>query len=139
MTPCSRRPEAMSENAGNEIAGDLSQPIGGATTARWPRIFGTVLLVFGTIAIYCRTLSSPLLYDDLWSIGANPSIRHLWPIGPVLDPPRELGVGGRPLLNLTFALNYAFGGTAVRGYHVVNILVHLASAVTLFALVKLTL
>jgi Flp pilus assembly protein TadD len=129
----------MPENEGNKNVRNLNQPFGDAMRARWAGFLGTALLIFGTLAIYCRTLSSPLLYDDLWSIAGNPSIHRLWPIGPVLNPPRELGVGGRPLLNLSFALNYALGGTGVRGYHVVNILIHLASALILFALVKQTL
>ncbi len=36
-------------------------------------------------------------------------------------------VGGRPVLNLSLALNYHFGDTQVWGYHFFNLLVHTAS------------
>jgi tetratricopeptide (TPR) repeat protein len=91
------------------------------------------------MAVYSRTLGVPLLLDDIGSIGENPSIRRLWPIGAAMSPPSELGVGGRPLLNLSYALNYAFGGTAVPGYHLVNLLIHVLAGWTLFDLVRRTL
>ena len=64
------------------------------------------------------------------------TIRHLWPIWPALSPPNGAAVGGRPLLNLSYALNYAIGGTAVAGYHLVNLLIHVLAAWTLFAMVR---
>ena len=48
------------------------------------------------------------------SVTENNSIAALWPLvgltepGP-LNPPAELPVSGRPLVNLTFAVNYYFG------------------------------
>lgn len=88
---------------------------------------------------YAGSFSGPLVLDDTVTIGANPSLHRLWPLGPVLAPPPEIPSSGRPLLNLTFALNYAVGGTTVRGYHVVNFLIHLAAAVALFGVVRRTL
>jgi tetratricopeptide (TPR) repeat protein len=78
----------------------------------------------------------PFLFDDLPSVLGNPSIRSLARIGQVLSPPDDAGVGGRPLLNLTFALNYAVGGTHAWGYHVFNLGVHLLAAGTLFLVVR---
>ena len=46
---------------------------------------------------------------------------------------------GRPLVNLTFAVNHALGGTNVDGYHVTNVLIHGLAAATLFGLVRRTL
>lgn len=80
-----------------------------------------------------------MLYDDLWSIAGNPSIRRLWPIWPVLNPPEYAGVGERPILNLTFALNYGLGHDSVLGYHAVNIAVHVLAACVLFGLLRHTL
>jgi tetratricopeptide (TPR) repeat protein len=97
------------------------------------------ILAAGTVAVYSCTFSVPLIYDDRFSITENPSIRHLWPIWPVLSPPADAGVGGRPLLNLSFAINYAYGGSAVLGYHLVNLLIHILASMTLFALVRRTL
>jgi tetratricopeptide (TPR) repeat protein len=67
----------------------------------------------------------------------NPTIRHLWPLSDALSPPpSQGGVTSRPLVNLSLALNYAWGGTDVRGYHVFNIAVHACSALLLFGIVR---
>jgi len=119
-------------------------PASGATTppGRSDRAAGWVsaaILAAGTLAVYWRTFSAPLLFDDLDSVANNPSIRRLWPIWPMLAPPSGAGVQGRPLLNFSYALNYACGGTSVFGYHVANLLIHLLAGWTLFLLVRRTL
>ena len=48
-------------------------------------------------------------------------------------------VSGRPVLNLSLALNYAVSGCDVRGYHVTNLAIHLAAALLLFGIVRRTL
>lgn len=98
-----------------------------------------LILAAGALAVYWQTFSVPLLFDDASSIAGNSSIHRLWPLGPVLSPPNDAGVGGRPLYNLSYALNYAFGGTAVFGYHLVNLLIHVSAGWILFALVRGTL
>ena len=42
----------------------------------------------------------------------------------------------RPVANLSFALNHRFGGLEPRGYHWVNLILHLAVGVALFALAR---
>ena len=105
----------------------------------WPRLAGGAVLAAGTLAIYGGTFAVPLLFDDITSIVENRSIHRLWPPGPVLLPPAGSGVGGRPLINLSYAVNFAFGGTGVFGYHLFNLVVHVLAAWTLFALVRRTL
>ncbi len=100
---------------------------------------GTVLAAAALLA-YANTLSSPFIFDDLTAITGNPTIRHLWPPGAALSPPVEAGgAAGRPLVNLSFALNYALGGERVEGYHALNLLIHLAAGLALFGLVRRTL
>jgi tetratricopeptide (TPR) repeat protein len=115
----------------------------GASSPAWlpdrPALLSAAILAAGTIAIYGGTLSVPMLLDDKRCILDNSTIRHLWPVGPVLTPPADAGVGGRPLLNLSFALNYAAGGTAVPGYHLINQIIHVLAGIVLFALVRRTL
>ena len=48
-------------------------------------------------------------------------------------------VGGRPFVSLTLALNWAMGGTHVRGYHAVNLAIHILAAWTLFGVIRRTL
>ena len=59
----------------------------------------------------------------------------------MLSPPDAEGqtVGGRPLLNVTLALNYAAGGTGVWGYHAFNLTIHFLAAMTLYGVVRRTL
>lgn len=83
----------------------------------------------------------PFLFDDVPSIPENPSIRSLAAIGDVLSPPRDTGrtVNGRPVLNLSFALNYALGGPAPAGYHAGNLIIHVCAALMLYGVVRRTL
>ena len=48
-------------------------------------------------------------------------------------------VTGRPLLNLSLALNYAAGGLDIRGFHAANLAIHLAAALLLFGILRRTL
>ena len=45
---------------------------------------------------------------------------------------------GRPVECLTLALNYALDGLNIRGYHAFNLMLHLASALVLFGLLRRT-
>lgn len=96
------------------------------------------IIVLAIAAAWANSLRGPFVYDDIPSLVLNPTIRHLWPPGPVFHPPAAGGmtVAGRPLLNATFALNYALGGLQPLGYHVCNVAVHLTAALLLFGLVR---
>ncbi|HEY1601097.1 MAG TPA: tetratricopeptide repeat protein [Pirellulales bacterium] len=89
--------------------------------------------------VYGRSLSAPLIYDDSNSVLYNPSILHLWPLvgdadhpGP-LNPGPESSTSGRPLVNLSLAVNYHFGGLNVAGYHLFNIAVHTVVALLVWS------
>ncbi len=99
-----------------------------------------VVLVLATLAVYQRSLEAPFLFDDNPAVVDNPTIRHLWPLGQVLSPPSDgSGVTGRPAVNLSLAVNYALGGLEVRGYHVMNLLLHAFAALTLWGVLRRTL
>jgi len=87
---------------------------------------------------YASGLGAPFIMDDAPSIPANRSIRVLWPLWPVLV--YEHGEGrthdGRPLLNLSLAVNRAVAGSSPTGFRVVNILIHCGNALLLMALAK---
>lgn len=77
------------------------------------------------------------MWDDDTAIVTNDSIRgSLWT---ALTPPLERPVSGRPIVNLSFAINYALGGLDATGYHVWNLIVHIACALLLFGIVRRTL
>lgn len=95
-----------------------------------------VLLVAAGIAAYHNALQGPFVLDDLYAIPGNESIRSLSPTSGVLAPPPNTPVSGRPLVNLSLALNYAVGGLNVASYHVFNVLVHVLAALVLFGVVR---
>ena len=81
-----------------------------------------------------KGIGCSLHYDDRISVVNNPSILHVWPLfgdqdapGP-LRPPRNLSTAGRPLVNLSLALNYHFGWLNPAHYHAFNLGVHVPSA-----------
>ncbi|HEY0946224.1 MAG TPA: tetratricopeptide repeat protein [Opitutaceae bacterium] len=93
------------------------------------------LLVFATLVAYHNSFEGPFVFDDLPAIRDNPTIRRL---STALVPPSAQGntVGGRPLLNLSFALNYAAGGLSVASYHAGNLAIHLGAGLLLFGIVR---
>ena len=102
------------------------------------RLVGVVLLAAALLAAYANSFHVPLLLDDADSIVDNPTIRSLsssW------LPPAGSGVttSGRPLLNVSLAINYAIHGTDVVGYHVGNLLIHFLAALVLWGVVRRTL
>ena len=87
-----------------------------------------------TLLAYLNSFSGLYLFDDGGAILDNPTIRHFrtaWD-----PPPNGTPVSGRPLVNLTFALNYALSGLAVWSYHALNLVIHLLATLTLFGLLR---
>jgi protein O-mannosyl-transferase len=97
-----------------------------------------VLLLFGILA-YANSFRGQYQFDDFVSIVSNPNIRHLGPIGRVIEAPRDQPIAGRPTVAISLALNYAVSGLRVWSYHAFNLLIHLLAGLTLFALVRHTL
>jgi Flp pilus assembly protein TadD len=102
----------------------------------WGTLLASSIIVFAALAAYHNSFSGPFMFDDLSAVTNNPSIRQL---GSALSPPANLTVGGRPVLNLTFAVNYALGGMNVGGYHAFNLFIHALAGLTLFGIMRRTL
>lgn len=102
------------------------------------RLVGVVLLAAALLAAYANSFHVPLLLDDPDSIVDNPTIRSL---SSAWLPPAGSGIttSGRPLLNVSLAINYAIHGTDVFGYHVGNLLIHFLAALVLWGVVRRTL
>lgn len=115
----------------------IGKPGMGKSTVGW---LARAVVLGACLAAYHNSFRQPFVFDDIWIIQENPSIRRLWPPGEVLNPP-GLGrpVQGRPVVNLTLAVNYAIGKYGVTGYRVFNLAVHAAVAMLLLGLVRGTL
>jgi tetratricopeptide (TPR) repeat protein len=121
-------------DARRRISSESTIPSDGLTA----RICAGLLVLAGVVA-FSNSLAGPFLFDDNLAIVNNAGIRQLWPLTSVLFAETDTPLAGRPIVGLSFALNYAVGGLAVRGYHVVNIAVHVACALVLFGVVRQTL
>jgi tetratricopeptide (TPR) repeat protein len=120
-----------------------------------------VVVVAGTWA-HSAGLGGTFLLDDVRAIARNSTIRTLWPLATPLAPPTASTVAGRPVANLSFAINYALIPPGVRdafgtpqpgappddpervrrnarGYHAGNLLIHLAASLALLGVVRRTL
>ena len=104
--------------------------------ANRPGLVGGVILAAGAIAVYSRTFAVPLLFDDRPAIIDNSTIRHL---STAFGPPKSSGPSGRPIVNLSLALNYAISGTDVWSYHALNLAIHVLAGLTLLGIVRRTL
>ena len=99
-------------------------------TSRWWHYGLAAALVCLTAAvIYSNTFQAPFVFDDQHTIQENAKIRDLrnFYTPDVLRSPR-------PLVEFTFALNYHFGKLRVFGYHLVNLLIHVANGILVFFL-----
>jgi hypothetical protein len=128
---------AMSEqNRANATGWTLPSHEPRAFLVRRDVLLAGCMVVLAALAVYGNTFSGPFIFDDVWSIENNPTIHHF---GSALSPPADKGVGGRPILHLTYALNYALGGMKVWGYHAINLLIHVLAGLVLFGIIRRTL
>ncbi|HZZ57551.1 MAG TPA: tetratricopeptide repeat protein [Opitutaceae bacterium] len=104
---------------------------------RWP--LAALLIVLAVALAYADAWHTPFVFDDVPSIVDNASLRRLWPPSADLLLPRRATEAGRPVLNLSLALNYAAGGLRVTGYHAANLAIHAACALLLLGLARRTL
>jgi tetratricopeptide (TPR) repeat protein len=115
--------------------GSRASRTGAVGDADWPTLIGGAVIVISGIGAYFRTFSVPLLLDDAFSITDNPTIRHL---STAFWPPANSTVSGRPVVNLSLAVNYAISGTAVWSYHAVNLAIHIMAGLVLFGILRRT-
>lgn len=95
-----------------------------------------LLIVAVALAAYAGSLGAPFVFDDGPAILANPTLSKGWG---AFQTPLRSPVSGRPLLNASYALNAALGGTDPRGYHALNLLVHLLAGLALLGIARRTL
>src|SRR6478735_922131 len=81
------------------------------------------LIALVALIAYANSVGGPFVFDDRATVLENASIRDLTALQ-VFTPHREIPTAGRPLVNLSHALNYAVNGTDPRGYHILNLVLH---------------
>ena len=109
-------------------------------TLRKPWTLAAIIFLAAAAALpYSNALNTPFLFDDAGNIVENPSIRSLWPLWKAFWAPKDFPVGGRPLTNFTYALNFALGGENPWGFHLSNIAIHVLCALVFFGFCRRTL
>lgn len=88
------------------------------------RILPLLLIVAVGVLCYATTFFVPFILDDVTSILVNPQVRAF----NLCLKPRIIG-------EFSFALNYRLHGLSLPGYHLVNLVFHLANACLLYAFV----
>ncbi len=96
----------------------------------WPGWF----LVAAILLAYANALFTPFLFDDAGAVVKNPTIRSLSTFAVFAPPADGSTATGRPIANLSFALNYAVSGQNVWSYHAGNIAILAALGATGWAL-----
>ncbi len=80
--------------------------------------------------VYTGVLSNPFVYDDRLTVVGNPSIRDLG--RPLAILMQDIF---RPVVNLSYAIDFARSGLDPAGYHLTNIVLHMTNVVLLFFVV----
>lgn len=120
-----------------------------------------VLLSAIAVSAYAPSFRGVFVYDDIVAIVENPNIRSLWPLSAAMSAPPESPVSARPVAALTLAINHALAPADVRdvmspgrpgdslqlarflrnvwGYHAMNLLLHVLTALAIAGIVRRTL
>ena len=81
-----------------------------------------ILIMLVTLLIYSNIYRAPFVFDDIPQIEDKSTIRDL----EIFSSPRTvLSHSPRPVVELSFALNYRLGKLNVFGYHLVNVTIHI--------------
>ena len=94
-------------------------------------------LVIGVVAVaWSGRVAGPFVFDDLPSVAQSANVRAPEDALDALQAPPGSNANGRPLVALSLAANHALGGLDPVGYHVLNVALHLACALAVFALAR---
>lgn len=88
-----------------------------------------------TRLIYGDTIAYPFVFDDQSAIIDNATLSEpsLWA---AFSPPADTSVSGRPLVNLSFALNRHLFGVGAESFRAFNIALHVLNAWLIFVLLR---
>ena len=114
-----------------------------APTPMSPRQAGRLIpagLVLAVVAAYVSSFGGVFVFDDRAAILENPTFAAGWRLDQLLLYPGEQAgtLGGRPVANLTLALNHALSGVHPWSYHAFNLAVHVAATLVLYGWLSLT-
>lgn len=100
-----------------------------------------LLLGFAVAISYGNSFNGSFHYDDFHSLVANPHVRGLTNIPSFFVDPGMFSSDAdkamyRPVLLLSYAVNYALGNYGVSGYHVVNSIIHFVCSLLVWTIAR---
>src|SRR5262245_48741834 len=105
-----------------------SRSIGQVALPRHRAVLCTGLVVLVAL-VYAAAVRIPFIYDDHRMVVENLAIRDLSDLRAVL-----VLEATRPILNLSYAIDYALFGPSAPGFHTMNVVLHALNVVLLFLL-----
>src|SRR3989337_4426990 len=117
-----------------------SEEIGKTSTSRFHHILSISLILLISIAIYSNTLKNGFVYDDEFTIVNNTLIKNFSNISKLFTKEYFSTSGEmsyRPVVTLTYFLDYALYGIKPWGYHLTNLLLHAMNGVILYIFLTL--
>ncbi len=119
--------------------GNDSPPSPGSRDTRRRLWAAAALITAAGLVAYANCYKGRFVYDGVDAVQKNACIRTLWPPSQAMSLPLTTSgttVDGRPILSLSFALNYACFGPGLAAYHAVNVAIHICAALVLFGLLR---
>jgi len=98
-----------------------------------------LLLVLTVLVAYANSLRNEFVWDDVSSVQRNPYVQHVRYLPRLFVTDQHIvgrGQGNfyRPLVSVSFVADYAlWGSTHPFGYHLTNVIMHMAVVVCLYA------
>lgn len=96
-----------------------------------PTTFGIVLIILLTFIAYIHAIQAGFIWDDPDYVITNHTLRDFQGLAEMWTNPRSLPQW-YPLVHTTFWIEYHLWGLNPHGYHVVNVLLHIASSLLLW-------
>jgi Flp pilus assembly protein TadD len=109
------------------------------TFHNYPKICALFLLCVVGLIAFGNAFPNSFHFDDIVGVARNPAIRDLKNIPAYFTDPTTFGLGRtrewRPILQITYALNYFIGGLNPAVFRTFNFLFHIGTAFLIFLIV----
>jgi len=104
-------------------------------------LFSVAIIVILGIAVYANSLTGEFVFDDDYLVKNNLFIRSFSNVKEIFTHTIGAGAGHpfvayRPVQILSYAVDYSWWGLDARGYHLTNVILHIAVAVCLWMFIN---
>lgn len=103
---------------------------------KWIEVLLLAVIAIWVVLLYQSTLGYPMVFDDEITIETNPYLSKLWPLTNPMQAIPGSPVEGRPLVSISFALNYQLTALDPWSYRAGNILIFILSIPLVYVILK---